>query len=786
MNAKLRSRLLQSAALGGIVLLAACSGGGGGGGTGYTPPPPAAPAPTPTPSPTPAPVPAPAPAPAPPPGAYDTAEYRASIGPVSMNALTAYQTGATGSSVRVGVIDSGIDLESEEFGGRILGVSADTAGSRTIDDEDGHGTAVAFTVAGRRNGVGTHGVAFDAELIVIRSDSPGSCANDDPDDELSGCRHPDSAIAQGIDIATQNGARVINISLGGGPAGSSVRQALARATAAGVVVVISAGNDGPVSENPEAVNPNEFTDPATEPSISRGIIIIAGSVGTSDLISDFSNRAGTSADFYLAAVGERVRAPGADGTPYLWSGTSFSAPQISGAVALLAQAFPNLTGADIVALLYATARDVGAPGTDPIYGRGVLDLTRAFQPVGQTAVAGSGQVASRTVNAELSAPMGDAQQASLGAVVLDGFDRAFAMELADTIRRYRPDSQLRRTLATRQQSFAVGYRDLSVAVTLAPGRDTLRIERLAIGEPDAQQARAIAASVTGRLGSETQFAIGASESGGALAGRLAGRAEPAFLIARDPTTSAGFESDVTGAFALRRTFGGWGVTVATETGDVLSRQESTLVAVQRRYQRNGYNRLTLGVDRRFGDLRAGLSATRLSEEDTLLGARFTGALGAARADTTFVDAALRWRSAEGWTLGGSWRRGWTRAQLRGGLEGSGTLQTSGFSADIGKTGVFDRRDSIGVRVSQPLRVETGGLDLRLPQGWDYATESVSAWGDQRMNLTPEGRELDFELRYMAPIRGGEISTNLFLRRDPGNFADAPDDIGAAVRLNFDF
>ncbi len=85
-------------------------------------------------------------------------------------------------------------------------------------------------------------------------------------------------------------------------------------------------------------------------------MIIAGSVGvdngsggtnTSD-ISDFSNRAGTGAQYYLMALGYQDRAPDQTGKQFLWSGTSFSAPTISGAVALMAQAFPNLTGKQIV------------------------------------------------------------------------------------------------------------------------------------------------------------------------------------------------------------------------------------------------------------------------------------------------------------------------------------------------------------------------------------------------------------------------------------------------------
>ncbi len=709
-----------------------------------------------------------------------------------MNALVAYNRGGTGSGIRVGVIDSGIDLQSAEFGDcsggvgtgtcRISSASRATAGNATIDDEGGHGTAVAFTIAGRRNDAFTHGVAFDAQLIVARADTPGSCSTTSTSADDGGCSFNDNAIAAGLDAARLGGARVVNISLGGSAPNATMIQAFDRATQAGIVIVLSAGNDGPSAANPDA-----FTAPALDPTVSRGLIIIAGSVDANDNISSFSNRAGTSAQVYLAAVGERVRAPDENNTAFLWSGTSFSAPQIAGAVALLAQAFPTLTGAQLVQLLMTTARDVGTTGTDTTYGRGVLDLTRAFQPVGATSLAGSRAPTSDNFNGALSAPMGDAQQGSLGVVILDGFDRAFATDLARTIQREGPGRQLPQLMASRQRSFSVGGSEMRVAVSLVPTQgDTVRIERLGIGSSDASRAKMLAGSVVARLGSKAQFAIGASEGATTLSARLAGRPEPAFLVARDPIHNSGFDVDVQGSLAVRRQFGPWGFTLGGEAGEVLTRRDTQFAALRRRAERFGYARTTLGVDRTFGGLRTGVIVTHLSEADTLLGARFSGALGATRADSLFLDVAARYDIGDGWSLGGSMRQGWTHARLRGGVEGSGLVRTNGFAADFGKSGLLFAEDRFGIRVAQPLRVSSGGIDLRLPGGWDYYTQSVDRWNVTRINLAPTGREMDFELAYSWPFLGGDVSSNLFLRRQPGNYAALPVDHGAAVRLNFGF
>ena len=760
-----RGWLLRGVAVGTLATLTGC--GGGGGGVVSTPTPVAAlPAPAPTPTPTPV-----------APSSFDTAEYRATVGAVNMNALAAYNAGATGAGIGIAIVDSGIDLQSAEFDSRVSAASQAFAGDTTVDDEGGHGTAVAFTAAGRRNGTGSQGVAFAATVIAERVDRPGSCASTSTDGTDPGCSFPTSAITQAVDAARGAGARVINLSLGGSAMPQSLQAAIGRATAAGIVVVIAAGNDG-------TDNPDPFTDVALTAN-ARGQVIIAGSIGATNSLSSFSDKAGASAAAYLTAVGERVRAPDQNGVTYLWSGTSFAAPQISGAVALLAQAFPNMTGAQIVDLLLTTARDVGAAGTDPIYGRGILDLTRAFQPQGTSVVAGTAATrVSLTGNGSTSTAMGDAGGTAgpmgVGAVILDGFDRAFAIDLARTIARAAPTRPLATALrsATRVEGFAAG--GTAVSMTLAPTRTALLLEPSRLAPADADAARAIAGSVTERLGSRTSFAMGFNAGAGSLAAGLAGQRQPAFLIA-DPT-AAGFDGVAAGAVAVRQTLGRWGVTATTETGAVISPRDRLLAGAQA-WQRTPYSRAGLALDRAVGALHAGGGVSRLAEQGTVLGARFADALGSPDATSWFFDADARLDSG-GWTLGGSVRRGWTDAHLHG-LAGGGRLRTGAWGVDVGRAGLFGD-DSLGLRIAQPLRVAEGGLDLTLPTAWDYASGTVAQWTPQRLGLAPEGRELDAELRYARPFAGGLVQTNLYWRRNPGNVAALPADAGAALRWSRGF
>jgi hypothetical protein len=694
---------------------------------------------------------------------------------VAAGAITAYQAGASGAGVTVGIIDSGIAANNPEFTGRISSASRDFAGNRTIEDEGGHGTAVATVLAGGRNNNLILGMAWGATILALRTDSPGTCASTDPSKPDSGCSHNDSAITAALDHARINGAKVVNISLGGdGGAPPSLLAAIDRATAAGMVIVIAAGND-------MAAAPDAFAASfASNPAIARGQIIIAASVNANGVHSDFSNGALGFESTTLSALGSRVLSQDQNGDTFLWSGTSFSAPQIAGAAALLAQAFPNLTGAQIVDLLLSSARDAGATGADSVFGRGILNVAGAFAPRGSTSLAGSTTPVSLTANGSLSAPMGDASEVgSLSAVALDSMKRAYTLNLKPTLQSDLPGLTLAPALQIQRQSINVQNGPVSVSLSLAPGRGSgVEARRLMLSPEDAQQACALSGAITMRLAEGTTMALGFSEGAASLSTRIDTNSAPAFLIAGDSHGAIGFDRVAGSGMALRqRVAPGIALTATAEQGHAW-RQTRTPTESPWGDNRDGYAAVGVGAEGQTGPLTLSLNATYMREESTLLGARFGSAVGALAGRTLFLDSKVTLDGGDGWRMGASVRQGWT-----GG--GGANMRTNAWSLDGEKQGVLERNDRLALRVSQPLRVASGGIALTLPTGYDYATQTTT-FTRETLGLVPRGREIDAEAVYARPVGSGWLTLNSYWRKDSGNLSWFPDDIGGALRYSLDF
>lgn len=783
-----------AAALVSFTLVASC--GGGGGSIGSTPAP--VPAPTPTPTPTTPPTPTPTPTPT---ASFLTSEYNRSSGPSQHGAITPWSAGYTGQGVTIGIVDTGIDSDSPEFAGRLSAASADVAGTRGLDNaESDHGTNVALVAAAARDGIGVVGMAFNATIAMFRADTAGTCAINDPNDPKDGCKLADSAIAQGVDRAVAAGAKVINLSLGGSSPSTTLRSAVARAASAGVVVIVAAGNDGDSTD--AGVDPNNPDPFATGLRQSgAGNVIIAGSVDKDNVFSVFSNRAGAEANWFLSARGEKVCCVYENGVlkittdasgqrfQYVFSGTSFAAPQVAGAAALLFQAFPNLTATQVVDLLLRTARDAGAAGTDSTYGRGLLDLAAAFAPQGTTSLAGTAiPVPVSDTTGVTSGPMGDAgpRAGSIDTIVLDSYQRAYGLNLAVGLRGAQLQPKLGPALETNSRNLSLGGGKVALAFSVdATGRISKLpwTGQLRLTREQAEQARVLAARAVMQLAPGRQIGFAFEQGADGLVAQLQGRDQPAFLIARSPLDDLGFGTTGQASFAVREGLGAWGLTVSAERGSAQAASRINLAEFAgNRLPGVPASRIGLSLDRRFGDLDAALGASWLIERDSVLGARFHKAFGASGADSLFLDASAGWQVSPGWRLGAAWRSGFTRPHAGGLVMAGSRLTSSAWAVDAERTGVFGVNDSLALRIAQPLRVASGGLSLNLPVDYSYTTLSP-IYGQRLLSLAPKGREQDVELVWRGGLWNGTALASVYYRKDPGHYTNLPDDRGMAISWN---
>ena len=278
----------------------------------------------------------------------------------------------TGAGVIVAVVDSGSgqhpDLAENLLPGRSFFGLVETPDGNDIDTS-GHGSHVAGIIAAvANNGIGGSGVAPNAKILPIKVlDQAGSGDARD--------------VAAGVRYAADNGAKVINLSLGGAAESSSLSQAIAYANDKGALVVAAAGNGG-ASDKPKW--------PA-----SLDLTLAVTAVDQSNNATSFDQR-GDYID--IAAPGANVVST-AKGDYVTLSGTSMAAGFVAGAAALLFAAEPRVSNAQVRDILLRTATDIGDPGRDVTFGVGLInmvaalaELQRMYPPIAAPQIAAVGHV----------------------------------------------------------------------------------------------------------------------------------------------------------------------------------------------------------------------------------------------------------------------------------------------------------------------------------------------------------------------------------------------------------
>lgn len=286
-----------------------------------------------------------------------------------INADEAWGT-STGQGVKVAVIDTGIDRSHPDLTGNIAGgvnfVASGRGARQTVDpnawnDDNGHGTHVAGTVAAVNNTVGVVGVAYEADVYgvkVLNSSGNGYVSD----------------IISGVEWSVANDMDVINMSLSTSTHVQAFEDAVNAAYRADIVVVAAAGNVG---------DGNSATNEVRYPAKYASVIGVAAT-DTNNSVAGFSS---DGAEVELAAPGVNVYSTTKGGTYGGMSGTSMAAPHVAG-VAAAVMAAPlssradtddsgSLSASEVRAFLNSTADDLGVAGRDVFYGHGLVDAKEA-------------------------------------------------------------------------------------------------------------------------------------------------------------------------------------------------------------------------------------------------------------------------------------------------------------------------------------------------------------------------------------------------------------------------
>ncbi len=261
---------------------------------------------------------------------------------------------STGASIRVAVLDTGIDTDHPE----LMGVYAGGYDFINIDDDpeddNGHGTHCAGIIAAAKDATeaGVVGVAYDVDLFAVKVlNSQGSGSY--------------SQVISGIQWAITNDMDVISMSLSGSSGSDSLKAACDNAKTAGVIIVAAAGNSG---------KKNTALDTVQYPAHYDSVIAV-GATDSSDKRASWSST-GSALDVVAPGVG--IWSTYNDGKYRSFSGTSMACPHVAGTVALMLATDPGgWTWDEVYSTLTVTADDLGASGYDNVYGKGIVDAQEA-------------------------------------------------------------------------------------------------------------------------------------------------------------------------------------------------------------------------------------------------------------------------------------------------------------------------------------------------------------------------------------------------------------------------
>jgi hypothetical protein len=752
-------------------------------------------------------------------------EYKSQWGLNMVNASSAYARGATGAGITIGITDSGLDNSHIEISATRLSANSALSYSNYTPNtrQKRHGTMVASVAAGKQDKTDItpmHGVAFEADVLFVAIQlaepdpdyDPVDIGDDDGSGNVSGAPDftgIDNFFSQLFEIYNDYDVDIVNNSYGysgniNDYTEAQVRYAfpntIAEMSQAGTpdsektIYVWAAGNAGGYAD--QGV---DYSSPELLPGMAHYIPEIQGhsiavvSLDENGQISDFSSRCGVAQDYCIAAPGGRITAAYptstsdtgiyigntnddnynnciTDNSCYaVTSGTSFAAPFVSGGLAVIADHFEGQLGSqEIVSRLFATANKKGVYADKAIYGQGLMDLDAATEPVGQVSammsLSLSGPMAPAIFsNIQLTSPsFGDAITNGIGnhsVIFFDALDAPFRRSLSSLVSDYRNQiinmdgfrsiqNPIAHSVITNESEFEIGG---------------LSIENLS-GELVTPYHLLNAKAEKNQFFSYYNYSNDSFLSHG-LNGSWAMGIFKDSQLRSERNLRTQFSNPWLNFSATGTTFGSkfkgnnkFDIALAISSGrnkfntnEVFNKRDSSTVALMEIQPKSKMPSLQLGV---------------MKENDASLGLSGSGAFnGSNNQLTSFVGLSNSLDLAGGIIFGSLyWGKSNNMSNELGMLRSVTKLYSSAFGIGFMKSSIVSNNDKLILTVDQPIRIESGKLQLNVPT---YRTKEKNVLFNQmNFNLDPSGREIHTKAQYLSSYKNIGLGLTLGYKADP--------------------
>ena len=752
-------------------------------------------------------------------------EYQSQWGLNMINASSAYARGATGAGITIGITDSGLDNTHVEISAtRLSNDSALNYSNYTPNTrQKRHGTMVASVAAGKQDKTDItpmHGVAFEADVLFVAIQlaepdpdyDPVDIGDDDGSGNVSGAPDftgIDNFFSQLFEIYNDYDVDIVNNSYGysgniNDYTEAQVRYAfpntIAEMSQVGTpdsektIYVWAAGNAGGYAD--QGV---DYSSPELLPGMAHYIPEIQGhsiavvSLDENGQISDFSSRCGVAQDYCIAAPGGRVTAAYptstsdtgiyigntnddnynnciTDNSCYaVTSGTSFAAPFVSGGLAVIADHFEGQLGSqEIVNRLFTTANKKGVYADKAIYGQGLMDLNAATEPVGQVSAMMSLSLSGPMTpaifsNIQLTSPsFGDAITNGIGnhsVIFFDALDAPFRRSLSSLVSDYRNQiinmdgfgsiqNPISHSVITNESEFEIGG---------------LSIENLS-GELVTPYHLLNAKADKNQFFSYYNYSNDSFLSHG-LNGSWAMGIFQDSQLRSERSLRTQFSNPWLNFSATGTTFGSkfkgnnkFDIALAISSGrnkfntnEIFNKRDSSTVALMEIQPKSKMPSLQLGL---------------MKENDASLGLSGSGAFnGSNNQLTSFVGLSNSLDLAGGILFGSLyWGKSNDMSNELGMLRSVTKLYSSAFGVGFMKSSIINNNDKLILTVDQPIRIESGKLQLNVPT---YRTKEKNVlFNPMNFNLDPSGRELHTKAQYLSSYKNIGLGLTLGYKADP--------------------